>query len=433
MNSPEINALVQALNLTPENLQLKKIVLSKMMETTGYSESIIKYAKELNQEEPNNLEYTEILIQEYYKLENYSACMVIIENIQDPSQLSANGRASVAKVYLKSNEVDEARSVYTDLIAAYPDFVDDELDDQFRVKETVQELEVTDDQYFLKKPEATFDDVGGMAKVKKEIEMKIIKPLENQKLFASYGKKVGGGILMFGPPGCGKTFMAKATAGQIKANFINIGLNDILDMWIGNSEKNLHNYFEMARRNTPCVLFFDEIDALGGKRSDMKFSGNKNIINQFLSELDGIDSNNEGILIMGASNCPWDIDPAFRRPGRFDRIIFVPPPDQESREVIFELKMKEKPHENINYKSIASLTKDYSGADIDAVIDIAVEKVLEEAMETGNPRPLNSTDLQKAIKLHSPSTMEWFTTAKNYAVFANKSGLYDDILKYLKI
>jgi SpoVK/Ycf46/Vps4 family AAA+-type ATPase len=116
-------------------------------------------------------------------------------------------------------------------------------------------------------------------------------------------------------------------------------------MWIGNSEKNLHEIFEMARRNTPCVLFFDEVDAMGASRSDLKQSAMRHVINQFLYELDGVDANNDGVLILAATNAPWSIDPAFRRPGRFDRIIFVEPPDEKAREEILVSVLQGKPTE----------------------------------------------------------------------------------------
>ena len=130
-------------------------------------------------------------------------------------------------------------------------------------------------------------------------------------------------------------------------------------------------------------------------------------------------------------NTPWALDNAFRRPGRFDRIIFVPPPDEEARERIFELALKDKPAENVDTKKLASLTKKYSGADIIAVIDIATESKLEIALETGEIQPINTKDLVQAIKLHRPTTTDWFNTAKNYALYSNQSGMYDDILKYL--
>ena len=272
-----------------------------------------------------------------------------------------------------------------------------------------------------------------MENVKKEIDLKIIKPLLHPDLYKAYGKKTGGGILLYGPPGCGKTYIAKATAGQVNARFINVGLSDILDMWIGSSEKNLHDIFEFARENTPCVLFFDEIDALGASRSDMKQSSGRHLINQFLQELDGIDNNNEGILVLGATNTPWHLDPAFRRPGRFDRIIFVPPPDEAARESILQLKLKNKPVDAIDFKSLAKKLEHYSGADIEAIIDIAVEEKIESSFIDGIPKPIKTGDLLNAGKKHKASTLEWFTTAKNFALFANDSGLYDDILLHLKI
>jgi len=202
-------------------------------------------------------------------------------------------------------------------------------------------------------------------------------------------------------------------------------------MWVGNSEKNLTAIFDLARANTPCVLFIDEIDALGAKRSDLRQSAGKNVINQFLSELDGVDKNNDGILVIGATNCPWHLDSAFRRPGRFDRIIFVPPPDTTGKEEILKIMLAEKPIADINYSKVAKNLKEFSGADIQAVIDVAIEGKLVKAMETGIPEPLATKDLLDAAKKQRATTVDWFQTAKNYAMFANQAGLYDGILNYM--
>jgi SpoVK/Ycf46/Vps4 family AAA+-type ATPase len=272
-----------------------------------------------------------------------------------------------------------------------------------------------------------------MQKVKEEISIKIIQPLTNPDLYKAFGKKTGGGILLYGPPGCGKTFIAKATAGEINAKFINIGLHDILDMWIGNSEKNLHEIFELARRNKPCVLFFDEVDAMGASRSEVKQSAMRHVINQFLAELDGVESNNEGVLILAATNAPWSVDAAFRRPGRFDRIVFVEPPDELARQDIIRSQLEGKPLGEIDLLKIATGTSGFSGADIKAIIDIATEEKLRESMLAGAIQPLTTKDLLNALKKHRSSTLEWFASARNYALYANESGLYDDILKYLKI
>ncbi len=283
------------------------------------------------------------------------------------------------------------------------------------------------------RPTIAFADVGGMERMKEEVRMKIILPLQQPDLFKAYGKKVGGGILLYGPPGCGKTFLARATAGEVQAGFLAVGISDVLDMWIGQSEKNLHAIFEQARSHRPCVLFFDEVDALGANRTDMLKSGGRQIINQFLSELDGVSSSNEGVLILAATNAPWHLDPAFRRPGRFDRILFVPPPDQSARAAILRLQLKGKPVAEIDFDALAKKTDGFSGADLKAVIDVAVEAKLREAMRAGALQPISSRDLLEAIKQHKPTVRDWFQTARNHALYANQSGLYDEILAYMKI
>lgn len=285
----------------------------------------------------------------------------------------------------------------------------------------------------IERPKIKFDSVGGMAELKEEIRMKIIHPLQNAEMFKAYGKTIGGGILMYGPPGCGKTHLARATAGEIDAGFISVGISDVLDMWIGNSERNLHELFQEARRNAPCVMFFDEVDALGASRTDMKTSGGRHLINQFLSELDGVEHSNEGVLILAATNAPWHLDSAFRRPGRFDRILFVPPPDLEARASILRILLQEKPVDQIDHDYVAKKAKELSGADLQAVVDVAIEAKLTDALKTGVPQPITTKDLTTAAKRIKPSTKEWFASARNYALYSNQGGTYDDILKYLKM
>jgi SpoVK/Ycf46/Vps4 family AAA+-type ATPase len=272
-----------------------------------------------------------------------------------------------------------------------------------------------------------------MDQVKEDIRMKIILPMMQPELFKAYGKAAGGGILMYGPPGCGKTYLARATAGEVKAKFLSVGISDVLDMWIGSSEKNLHELFNQARQNTPCVLFFDEVDALGASRADMRQTGGRHLINQFLSELDGVDAKNDGLLILAATNAPWHVDNAFRRPGRFDRIVFVPPPDQKARASILEIIVKGKPIDGLEFDAIAKKTDGYSGADLTAIVNLAIEAKLRDAMKSGKLEPIRTKDLLAAVSQVKPSVREWFATARNYALYSNQSGIYDDILKYLKM
>lgn len=435
MDDNTINSLREALQFSPGNIPLKQHLAEVLLKANRLAEAETEYRELLALSNTDKVKAG--LAHVYYLQKDYSKCNVILESLERPDfdMLLLHARA-----LLKENDMQQAIVVYKKALSLNPGFSDDELDSHLRVGsisssdfDLDDEDEYGEDSPFIQKPDINFAHVGGMDQVKKEIELKIIKPLQHPELYKAYGKKTGGGILLYGPPGCGKTYIAKATAGQVNARFISVGLSDILDMWMGNSEKNLHNIFELARQNAPCVLFFDEIDALGASRSDMKQSSGRHLINQFLQELDGLDNNNDGVLIMGATNTPWHLDAAFRRPGRFDRILFIPPPDEAARTAIFQLKLAGKPTDTIDFAGLAQKTQSYSGADIEAVIDIAIEEKLEAAFTDGVPHPISTKDLVNAVKKHKPSTLEWFSAAKNFALYANDSGLYDDILTYMKI
>ncbi len=276
-----------------------------------------------------------------------------------------------------------------------------------------------------------FQDVGGLDQLKNIISMKIIKPFKNPDLFERFQKKVGGGILLFGPPGCGKTYIAKATAGECNARFISVSITDILDPYLGVSSQNVKDIFSNARAKKPCILFFDEIDTLGYNRSKLLSEHMRPIIDQLLSEIEGIDSNTEQLLVIGATNMPWDVDPALKRPGRFDKNIFVPPPDEEARVSIFKLKLKGKPTEIIDYELLAKQTELYSGADIENVVEVATENVINKILSSDCDDLISMKDLMDAIANTKPSTIEWLRTIKNYVKYANQAGLYDDVEKFI--
>lgn len=429
-----IQNLVDALSLSPDNVPLRLQVANLMMSEKMYVEAADQLSEVLKRSYGHTTAQQQ-LAECFYHMGKYSAAIITYEQL-DFEQLPVQSAAFFIRCLIKEHSLEQAIELYKQLLMQHPQFSDEEIDKELRLgtsNEMDDEFMFDDADYFLEKPTTKFSDVGGMKNVKNEISLKIIQPLKNPDLYKAFGKKAGGGILLYGPPGCGKTFIAKATAGEIDAKFISIGLHDILDMWIGNSEKNLHQFFEVARANKPCVLFFDEVDAIGSSRADLKQSAMRHVINQFLAELDGVDANNEGILILAATNAPWSVDGAFRRPGRFDRIIFVAPPDEEARVDILQQLLKEKPVGEMDVKKIAAQTDGYSGADLNALIDIAVEDKLTHSIETGELQPITTKDLLRAVKVHKPTTQEWFSSARNYALYANESGLYDDILKYLKI
>jgi SpoVK/Ycf46/Vps4 family AAA+-type ATPase len=221
-------------------------------------------------------------------------------------------------------------------------------------------------------------------------------------------------------------------AGELRARFFAVGLHDVLDMWLGKSEQNLHAVFETARRHAPCVLFLDEVDALGLKRSNLSHSAGRNVVVQLLSELDSTRSDNEGVFVLGATNQPWDLDPALRRPGRFDRMLLVLPPDEAARTVIILHHLRARPTIGIDVARVARKTDGYSGADLRLVCESAAELALEASIESGTPRPIDTDDIEQALRDVKPSTRPWFEVAKNYAMFANDGGTYDELLAYIR-
>ncbi|CAM4303443.1 ATP-binding protein [Paenibacillus typhae] len=282
------------------------------------------------------------------------------------------------------------------------------------------------------KPKETFADVGGLEDVKKKIRMNFILPLQQPELFAAYGKEAGGSLLLYGPPGCGKTFLARAVAGEIEANFMHIELQAILAMYVGQSENNLHNIFAKARENKPCVIFIDELDAMGGSRHQMRQHHDRMLVNQLLLELDGLQAENDQVFVIGATNTPWYLDSALRRPGRFNHLVFVPPPAEAERETILGLKLAGKPVEPLNLSRLAGETKFFSGADLEQVVSDAVEMAMERTFETGEIQPITAGDLRQAAKSRKATTLEWFATAKNYATFSDVNRDYQVVLDYAK-
>jgi len=291
----------------------------------------------------------------------------------------------------------------------------------------------------LQKPNMTFTDVAGMKKMKEEIREAVVYPMMNPELARKYGKLGGGGIMMYGPPGCGKTFIVKAAAGECQSGFINAKLSDLLDMYVGNTEKNIHKVFELARKNSPCILFFDEVDAIGGRRDQQEGQQYMRMaVNQMLYEMDGVEANNDNVLIIAATNAPWDVDPALRRSGRFSKAIYIPEPDFTSRAEIIKLHASKRPLASlIPYKLLAVATINYASSDLKAVVDDAatfpwreaffsIQRKTEEHMKKDMPkdkaaelakkqikqRSVTSGDFVKAIVKRRSSLPPWYEQAK---------------------
>ncbi|VVB55377.1 VCP-like ATPase [uncultured archaeon] len=277
----------------------------------------------------------------------------------------------------------------------------------------------------------TFADVADMTEVKQKIKEAIIYPLKNPQLAKQYQKKGGGSILLYGPPGCGKTYIARATVGECGVNFFNINTSDILSGGSEEAAKNIHDAFMRSSKASPSILFFDEVDALGARREDEEGSA-RMVVNQFLMEMDGVESLNENVLVLGGTNIPWALDPALRRAGRFTQQIFIPPPDYEARVELFKIHTRKRPiDENIKFDKLAELTEDYSSADIKAVCDDALEVPWTEALEGKPSRKSSMEDFLSVIHNRSSSITAWYRIAEKHIKESGEVDLYPDLAKYI--
>jgi SpoVK/Ycf46/Vps4 family AAA+-type ATPase len=289
-----------------------------------------------------------------------------------------------------------------------------------------------DDAADVERPDVRLDDVGGMQEVKDRLEAAFLAPMRNPELRKLYGKSLRGGLLLYGPPGCGKTFLARAVAGELGAGFYAVSLADVLDIYIGASERNLAEIFRTVRANTPCVLFLDEVDALAQKRSQVRGSAMRGTVNQLLTELDDVLGSNDGVFVLAATNAPWDVDAAVRRPGRLDRMLLVLPPDEPAREAILRYHLRHRPLAGIDLAKLVRRTDGFSGADLAHLCETAAESALLDSARSGQVRMIEQRDFEQALREVKPSTGAWLQDARNVAQFGNATGDYNDLLDYLR-
>lgn len=242
----------------------------------------------------------------------------------------------------------------------------------------------------------TFDDIAGLEEAKIAFKEKVVYAFEHKDLYEKYGKKVGGGLLLYGLPGTGKTMFAEAASNETDSLFIPIKCSDIKSKWYGESEANVKKIFEKARKAKRAIIFFDEFEAIGAKRTDDGENGNNDLVPQILAEMQGVGSSNSSsvIMVIAATNKPWAIDSAFLRPGRFDEKIYIPLPDLIARKKLFELKLKEVPQENLDFDYLAEITEGFNGADIGAFCDKLKMLAISKSIETNAECPITMADVR---------------------------------------
>jgi len=276
----------------------------------------------------------------------------------------------------------------------------------------------------LTRPMRKMEDIVGLEEVKRALELSVIGPAKRPGGMKRWNLESGLSVLLYGPTGCGKTYLVEALAGEIEACILVLNLNEVLDMYSGNTEKNIHTVFRQARElvtkggATHVVIFIDELDALGMSRAlDRDSPGKRAAVNQLLMELDGVDRNPEGLIIVGATNRPWDIDPALVRAGRFGDEWYVAVPSSQERSSLFELYLKGVPTEHVDYGRLADMTSAYSPADIKKVVRMAKLRAMERENISGKETVLSTNDVEDVIRGNQTSSLRsWFlTTAEEFA------------------
>ncbi len=372
MNADRVEGLRRALEATPDNHAVRLLLAEMLVAEGAPSEALVEFEQ------------------------------LHAERALPPEALLAAGRAALEtgrqdRAQLFADAASEAGLV--DGVSA----LKQEIDESVGLQRMVQLVKPGRDEEGLELPTqleldsglaVTFADVGGLEGVKKAIHRAIILPFQRSDLYEKYKRGAGGGVLLYGPPGCGKTLLARATAGECGLPFSNVRIEEILDPYFGVSESKLHDAFVQARRFAPCVLFLDELDAIAFPRRKHSGSVGRPLVDQLLQELDAIGADNENVLVLAATNAPWDVDQAIKRPGRFDRVLFVPPPDQPARERILALQLANRPTD-------------------------------------GRERSISTADFETALSGMRPSTQEWLATARNYVEFANQGGGYDEVAAFL--
>ncbi|MEM0260292.1 MAG: CDC48 family AAA ATPase [Sulfolobales archaeon] len=298
------------------------------------------------------------------------------------------------KRFLRENTIDLSKPIPPDMLSKLVV----EMRDFLQAMNVVQPTLIR--EVFVEVPEVRWSDIGGLEDVKQQLREAVEWPLKNPQIFEKMGIRPPKGILLYGPPGVGKTLLAKAAATESEANFIAVNGPEVLSKWVGESEKAIREIFRRARMVAPVIVFFDEIDAIAPVRGHDVSGVTDRIVNQLLSEMDGIKPL-RGVVVIAATNRPDLIDPALLRPGRFDRVIYVPPPDKKARLEILKIHTRRIPlASDVDLEKLAEMTEGFSGADIEALVREAVMLALREKLEV---RPVSMEYFMRALKSIKPS------------------------------
>ncbi len=273
-------------------------------------------------------------------------------------------------------------------------------------------------------PKVKWEDVGGLEEVKSALKEAVEWPLKNPESFKRVGINPPKGILLYGPPGCGKTYIVKALANEAGINFISIKGPEVMTMWVGESERKLREVFRRAKQVAPAIIFFDEIDAIAPRRGSAAGAHvTEQVVSQMLTEMSGLEEL-KGVVVIAATNRPDMIDPALLRPGRFDQLVYVPAPDEKTRLQILKVHTKNMPLKGVNLNKLAEKTEGFSGADLEAVVREAAMHALRENIKT---KEVSSKNFDEALKKIKPSiTQDMFAKYRKAVEDIKKTKLEEE-------
>ncbi|RZN13573.1 MAG: ATP-binding protein [Methanosarcinales archaeon] len=298
-----------------------------------------------------------------------------------------------------------------------------------KVREETEE-ETKKSFILAEKPRIRFGDIAGLNEVKERIKEAIVYPFKYPDEYRYFGVKGGGGILLYGPPGCGKTMLAAAAAGECDAAFINLKISDIKDKYVGESEKKIKDVFNLARDQERAIIFFDEIDALAGERSGSQEGHERSLVNELLSQMDGLEAKGteKRYLVLAATNRPWDVDIALRRAGRFDTTVFIPHPDLPARKRLFEIGLTDKPC-NVDVAELAAMTDGYASAEIVDICEKAARIPLRERIkEKKARREIVLADFDKVMEKRQSVLSGWYPKAVRELSGTEEVGMFGELI-----
>lgn len=313
------------------------------------------------------------------------------------------------KCIVKYDKFDETKNMSRNRFFTYNEPVSQETKDKLneikceydmkkRLESTKDEVIQTENKLVNNADKVTFDDVIGLDNVKEMINQMIVYPFKYKTIYKAFKRDLGGGILLYGAPGTGKTMIAKAIANEIDAKFFSIKCSDIVSKWYGESERKIRELFEEAKKYERSIIFFDEFDSLGTNRDQSTSHSANMVVSELLSQIDGFESKSNTILLIASTNKPWNIDSALLRSGRLNKKVYIGLPNQISRQNLIIHEMKELPIDKLDYASLSNITDGFSNADIVELCNTVKDIAIKRSIEMNQISPITNDDFKEGLE-----------------------------------